>query len=519
MVYLMIVLASVYAHLNEHTLGPFMNSTSIDSFMQSLAAQNSSVVKFYSSSDPKYVILDKNPVGSDYKRGLVLFVGSLHGGSLISSYAVLSYLEQYVNDYTTNSNIQEVVDGKTLIFMPIANYPAYKLFEEEYYNKNNISEIPSGLEYLDNCNNLNNVTEFWPGIDPDRNFPSGFEASEDKCDKEGTSGSSSLLSNISSKISSLIDHPTPLVFNFADEGSTVLKPYSKSNAELSRNLKHYYEMIQDHVPEGYEFETFSNYYIKKGSLIDYAVDKGGVSFEVRADGMLYSTDDNKVANQANETFEFVYNAIKHTSLDVKVGFDSVDYSSNKCVNYSMCYDFKFYIHAQTFTNVLADIDLLFEFGSNFSLYNFSVTKLNFDNTTEAGSQTGCNKTDTSLTCKEYKVEGYSLVNFVFQFGFNSSNKISALFNGNVTASKGSFYFSKANFSDSGHLPGFDDESSSSSSSSDDDHDNRRGQRGVMVGLVLLIVLLILLIIAGVILYCTQQKKEEPAGQFAAGNAV
>lgn len=521
MVYLMIVLASVYANLNEHTLGPYMNSTSIDKYMQNLTEQNSTILTFNSNSDPKYVILDKNPPDSTYKRGLVLFVGSLHGGSPLSAYTVLSYLEQCVNDYNLNSKIQEIVDNNTLIFMPIANYPAYKLVEETYNTSKTFITVLSGLEYLDECTNTDNSTEFYPGIDPDQNFNSGFQASDDKCNSLGTAGSSASLSNITKKITDLISHPSPLVFIFAEEGNVVYKPYAKNKTELTGKVKNYYELIADHVDKDFKFESFSNNKTKNGSLIDYVPDNGGLAFEIWGEKNSKVTEEN-VGDKANATFEFVYNAIRHSSLDVKVGFRSNDYSGEKCVNYSMCFDVSFYIEAQTFTDVLADIDVMFEFNTtNFTLYSLNVTKLNFDKTTQDGSRIECLITNTSLKCKEYKVEGYTLVNFIFQFGFSSSDKINASYTGLVTASKSSVYFSDGTFSDSGPLPGFNDDdssSSSSSSSSDGDH-KRRPQRGVMVGLVLLIVLLILLIIAGVILCCTQHKKEEPAGQFAAGNVA
>jgi hypothetical protein len=503
-------LAGAAAKLTQHNLGAFMDSSSIFQYLSDAAAQNSSILTYQDQTHPKYVVMNHNSENKDYQKNLILFIGSLHGGSPLSSYTVMSYLDQFLNDHDTNPIISSILEKNKIIFMPIANYPAYKYVEENYANSSKFIDVQSDLSTVAECNISTS------GIDPDRNFPSGFKQESEKCDQEGYTGDDSLTSTISKKISELLDHPLPLVFLFNKEGRKIFTPFAQNDSQVEGNYGNFYNNTGDHRTKDYSYLNFGKNDLKYGSLLDYVADKKGVAFEIWGEEISKVTE-NDVDDIANETFNFIVNSVDHVSINGVYANSTYDYFLCKDCS-DMGYDFNFFVKAKTLTEVKVDIDLKFEFSAaNVSLNDSKAVQEFYDKSTL--DRTECTISGFNLVCENFVIEGYSLVNFNFTFIVPNTTNSTVTVKAKIQTSKNSFYSEPLTIEFTQKISDEDDSSSSDddSSSSDDDGHGRRGRKGVVVGFVLLIVLLVLLLIAGIILCCTQKKPKEEPQNFAPGN--
>lgn len=513
-IWLLFIANSVLSKLPDPDFDAYYKADTVDAFLSSIKAEYPSVVTLSENGDYKHITLNYNAY-PEHKLPTTVFVGSMYGGFPFTTYAVLYYLDKFVNEYYKNEDIQYIANTTRLIFIPIANYEAYRKTEELYSTNNTFIAIWTGLE----GNDWNCTDNLYAGINPDSNFPFNFVKGDNKCAQNGYSGDSSLESDITSHLYNVTTNFSPnVIFNFYTDGGYIYyPPATYSSNKLTDDQIEYYNYVEKKNVDKMEYSQYSNYSYKSGSFIDFANNKSSLIFEVGPKTIDEATKDT-VSGAAEEYMDFIVLGIQYHNVKIDKDdlYKTVERCKENCEGYEKNITFKFSIESEHYAPYYCDIVINPNFESkNITFSALKATELTiYDNEKKSSERTlsECNVTANEVKCTSVKIPGFKALSIEVTYKVPEKTEDDCEFISTITASKGYYPFESISYS-SEDLEENDDEE-------DDDHNGGNRRRGVMTGLVLLIVLLILLLIAGIILCCAQRNKtpDEP-GQFENANVV
>lgn len=515
-IWLISLATSVLGTLPNPDLGVYYTLDTVNSFIDSIASQNSSVTTVaVADNGLKYIRLNTDQYPNNILPK-VLFIGSIHGGFPQTTYTVLYYLDVLVNEYSTDDAVKYVVDTTEFIFLPVANKEAYEKVQELYSNSNSFTTIWTGLEGTDwNC-----TSNDYAGINPDKNFPTSFSVGSDKCTADGFTGDEALSSTTSQQISDMIESLKPdVVFNFDNQGGKIFYPLAGSTKNLTSEQNEYYTYA-DLRKGDYGYMNYTSYGLKNGSLLDYGNEKGSLVFEIWPANVTSATSASvkEAAEKLRDFLELAvqYHNVKASKGDLYIVESECDHHKKDCGYYVKNFTFTLNINSEHYSDYHCDIVINPRFNSSnvtlleTVLYDVSL----IDKSTTDRSSSECTSSSSIVNCANVKISGFKQIVIKLTYGLPKDVEDDFDFVANITATDGYYPFYSLSFSS-------EDAKDQSGESDDGDGDGPgRRRRGVITGLVLLIVLLILLLIAGIILCCAQRNKipEQPP-QFGQANVV
>ncbi|OMJ76208.1 hypothetical protein SteCoe_24464 [Stentor coeruleus] len=498
------------------TLGGFLATYEVTQALDSLVNDYFELTTRDTSKGFDTLIVKNSTSLTEYKKPIIVISSGIHGGYPMGTYEVLFLASELLKSYVSgDKGATYILETSEIHFIPILNSEAYTATENAY--NGSFTVFKTDLSNIAEC-----AGAYDAGINPDHNFPFGWQPSNDMCSSD-FSGNGFLTSIVSINIEKYFNQSDPSLrpaiwINFDDEGKKILTPLSSSSDTIKQHFVKYYSSIESKILAlGYEYMSHYSYKPAHGTLLDFAYGGDCLSFEVHLDNTTSITTEN-VSQLSYNFYEILLVAIQEHNVYV-TQINSSDYETfctdSNCT-YKSIDTFSMMIWNTKISNYSFTLNFYpgYEEPTGYSFFNSSVSTLNTLNnlTTSNLIETfSIDGQDTNRKTQTILLPGFTFMNITFNYIRNSSSKNSLhKYHAEFITTLGTMYWGNMTIDEK------EEDGDNSDKEDDDGGDHEEGdkrRKAMITGLILLIILLILLLIAGIILCCRRKRQPDMQANF------